>query len=81
VPQEGAPAAAVATAAREGGPPRDQHRGGHSGPPPRPRKPHRQPPKPKLSKAALEGDAPLRTFSELKAFFEAKQQDEVPPPA
>lgn len=45
----------------------------------RPRKPQRQPPRPKLSKAALEGDAPLRTFSELKAFFDAKREPEPPP--
>jgi transcriptional accessory protein Tex/SPT6 len=50
-----------------------------SQPPPRLRKPQRVPPKPKLSKDALEGAAPLRTFSELKAFFEAKQKDESPP--
>jgi len=43
-------------------------------PPPPPRKPRREPPRPKLSQAALEGAAPLRTFSELKAFFEAQQQ-------
>lgn len=76
-PQETAPVAAVATA------PREQQRPPPSSSPPhqaaRPRKPHRQPPKPKLSKAALEGDAPLRTFSELKAFFEAKQKDEPTP--
>jgi uncharacterized protein len=52
-------------------------------PPPRPvpppRKPQRQPPKPKLTQAALEGATPLRTFGELKAFFEAKDQiDKVP---
>ncbi|MCI0463420.1 MAG: RNA-binding transcriptional accessory protein [Gemmataceae bacterium] len=47
--------------------------------PQRPRKPQRALPKPKLSKDALEGAAPLRTFSELKAFFEAKQKDEPPP--
>jgi transcriptional accessory protein Tex/SPT6 len=49
-------------------------------PPPRPasqpRKPQRRPPRPKLSQAALEGAAPLRTFSELKAFFEAKDREE-----
>jgi transcriptional accessory protein Tex/SPT6 len=55
-------------------------------PPPRPRKPQRQPPKPNLSQAALEGEAPLRTFSELMAFFEAQKQPpakkpEDPPPA
>ena len=49
-------------------------------PPARPRKPHRQPPKPKLSQAALEGAAPLRTFSELKAFFEAQRQESPPQP-
>jgi uncharacterized protein len=45
-------------------------------PAPPPRKPHRQPPKPKLTQAALEGATPLRTFSELKAFFEAKDRTE-----
>jgi uncharacterized protein len=50
------------------------------GPPPRPRKPYRAPPKPKLSQAALEGAAPLRTFSELKAFFEAQRQPTAPAP-
>lgn len=54
----------------------------HAPPPPaRPRKPHRAPPRPKLSQAALEGDAPLRTFSELKAFFEAHTEPEKPRPA
>jgi hypothetical protein len=43
----------------------------------RPRKSHSAP-KPKLSKAALEGAAPLRTFGELKAFFEAQQQSQAP---
>ncbi|HEV3083984.1 MAG TPA: Tex-like N-terminal domain-containing protein [Gemmataceae bacterium] len=47
---------------------------------PQPRKPHREPPKPKLSKAALEGAAPLRTFRELKAFFEAQKEEPPPPP-
>jgi uncharacterized protein len=47
-------------------------------PAPHPRKPHRHPPKAKLTKAALEGDSPLRTFGELKAFFEAKGKDAVP---
>jgi uncharacterized protein len=46
----------------------------------RPRKPHREPPRPKLSKAALEGAAPLRTFSELKAFFEAQREEPAPSP-
>jgi uncharacterized protein len=49
-------------------------------PPARPRKPHRPAPKPKLTKAALEGAAPLRTFSELKAFFEAQQRPAPKPP-
>jgi uncharacterized protein len=48
--------------------------------PPPPRKPKRQPPKPKLSQAALEGKAPLRTFSELKALFEAKTKEEPAEP-
>jgi uncharacterized protein len=49
-------------------------------PPPaaRPRRPARSAPKPKLSKAALEGAAPLRTFGELKAYFEAQQQGQAP---
>jgi uncharacterized protein len=47
----------------------------------RPRKFSRPAPKPKLSKAALEGAAPLRTFGELKAYFEAQQQGQVPKPA
>jgi protein Tex len=61
------------------------------GPASRPRKPHRQPPKPKLSQAALEGATPLRTFGELKAYFEAQkpapprpapdQETPVPPPS
>ncbi len=49
-------------------------------PAPRPRRPERQPPKPKLSKDALEGTAPLRTFSELKAFFEAQRDQGEPKP-
>jgi uncharacterized protein len=52
-----------------------------SGPPPKPapppRKPRRDAPRPKLSQAALEGRAPLRTFAELGALFAAKQ---TPPP-
>jgi uncharacterized protein len=47
-------------------------------PPARPRKPPRPVAKPKLSKAALEGAAPLRTFGELKAYFEAQQQSQPP---
>jgi uncharacterized protein len=49
-------------------------------PPPRPRKPARATPKPNLSQAALEGEAPLRTFSELKAFFEAQKPTEATRP-
>jgi uncharacterized protein len=51
--------------------------------PPPPRKPARARPSPKLTQAALEGAAPLRTFSELMAFYQAKH-DEPPaatPPA
>jgi uncharacterized protein len=46
----------------------------------RPRKTRREPPRPRLSKAALEGVTPLRTFSELKAYFEAQQQSPPPKP-
>jgi uncharacterized protein len=52
---------------------------------PPPRKPRRQPPKPNLSQAALTGAAPLGTFAELAAFWEAKKTTKeepapVPPP-
>ncbi|HLJ97357.1 MAG TPA: Tex-like N-terminal domain-containing protein [Gemmataceae bacterium] len=47
----------------------------------RPRRPARSAPKPKLSKAALEGAAPLRTFGELKAYFEAQQHGQASEPA
>lgn len=43
------------------------------GPPPR--SPHKPKPKPHLSQAALKGAAPLRTFSELAAFLEARGKD------
>jgi uncharacterized protein len=43
-------------------------------PPPPPRKPRREAPKPKLTQAAMEGKAPLRTLSELAAFFAAKEE-------
>jgi len=46
-----------------------------------PRKPRREPPKPKLTQAALEGKVPLRTFSELSALFAAKKDKDAPPPA
>ncbi|HEV3260460.1 MAG TPA: Tex family protein [Gemmataceae bacterium] len=83
VPGQGAPSAAVAQEptktvgeAASGPPPRQ------AAPPPRPapppRRPKRHAPKPKLSQAALEGKAPLRTFSELKALYEAKQKEEPP---
>jgi uncharacterized protein len=88
--QEGAaPAAATA-----GAPPRTQQRRyGRQGdrrqhrpplqqaaerPAPPPRRPPRPRPKPKLSQAALEGAAPLRTFSELAAFLEAKEKQQEP---
>lgn len=44
-----------------------------------PRKPRREPPKPKLSRAALEGREDLRSFGELSAFFAAKKTDEPAP--
>jgi uncharacterized protein len=49
-------------------------------PPPPPRKPRRSPPKPHLSQAALAGAAPLGTFAELAAFWEAKKKEDEPPP-
>jgi uncharacterized protein len=53
-----------------------------SAPPQPPPRPRREKPKPKLTEAALSGKAPLRTFGELKALFEAKQpKDEAPAPA
>jgi uncharacterized protein len=67
------PAAAVASTDR---PPRTPTAAPQ--PAPRPRKPPRPVAKPKLSKAALEGVAPLRTFGELKAYFEAQQQSQTP---
>jgi uncharacterized protein len=49
-------------------------------PPPPPRKPRRDVPKPKLSQDALAGSAPLQTFGELAAFWEAKKRAATPPP-
>jgi uncharacterized protein len=49
--------------------------------PPPPRKPRRAPPRPNLSQAALAGAAPLGTFAELAAFWEAKKKEEEPTPA
>jgi uncharacterized protein len=40
----------------------------------------RQTAKPKLSQAALEGTAPLRSFGELGAFFEAQRRGQPPRP-
>ena len=83
VPGQGAaPAAAQepgkSTAEASGPPPRQAAAGPPPRPGPPPRKPKRHLPKPKLSQAALEGKAPLRTFSELKALYEAKQKEEPP---
>jgi uncharacterized protein len=84
-PAEGAAAQATGAPAEAGtgrqqGPPR----GGHQPPPPQQqRRPRRATPKPKLTQAALEGRAPLRTFGELNAFFAARKTDEpaaAPPP-
>jgi len=52
-------------------------------PAPRPgmqRRPRRPTVRPKLTKDALEGAVPLRTFGELEAFFFAKQDPPTPPP-
>jgi len=70
----GGNAVASPPAARESPPPAAQR----SAPPPR--RPQKNPPKAKLSKAALAGDSPLRTFGELKAFFEAKDKNVQPVP-
>ncbi len=43
-----------------------------------PRKPRRDTPKPNLSQAAKEGKEPLRTFSELSAFFSSKKEPDSP---
>jgi len=87
VPRQGQPVQPVATgeaAQTAAGAAAQQARPAASAPPPRPparqHKPRREPPKPNLSRAALEGAAPLRTFSELKAFFEAQQKSQAPKP-
>jgi uncharacterized protein len=76
-PQQQAQQPAAAQAAHE--PPRGRPPLRGQRPPLPPRRPQRPTPKPKLSQAALEGDAPLRTFSELAAFLEAKEKVEPPP--
>jgi uncharacterized protein len=43
--------------------------------PPPPRKPRREAPKPKLTREAIEGKVPLRTFGELSALFAAKRDE------
>ncbi len=43
-----------------------------------PRPPRRPTPKPNLSQAALAGAAPLGTFAELAAFWDAKKQEDAP---
>jgi len=47
-------------------------------PAPPPRKPPRRMHRPKLTQEALQGEAPLHTFRELMAFFEAKREEEKP---
>jgi protein Tex len=65
----------------QGGPPRREERPAPPPPPPPPpRKPRREAPKPKLTQAAMEGKAPLRTLSELAAFFAAKEEKDKPAP-
>jgi uncharacterized protein len=69
-----------------GGPPAGQG-GRPAPPPPPPRKPKRSPPPPKLTQEELQGKAPLHTFGELMAFFQAKDkpapapETPAPPPA
>ncbi len=65
----------------QGAPPRREDRPAPAPPPPPlPRKPRREAPKPKLTQAAMEGKAPLRTLSELAAFFAAKEEKDKPAP-
>ncbi len=78
--EAGPPAAAAGTTSPPAAetPPKQPAR---SAPPHRgERRPPRHPPKAKLSQEALKGDTPLRTFSELMAFFEAKGKEEPKPP-
>jgi uncharacterized protein len=88
-PRPAAPATEPATAtaaAGEAAPPPPPPR--PAPPPPRPahthhRKHRREAPRPKLSKDALEGKVPLRTFGELSALFAAKKHEpaeKAPPP-
>ena len=73
---------------RRGGPPprqlvprEPQREAAPPPPPPPPRKPRREAPKAKLTQAAMEGKAPLRTLGELAAFFAAKEAKPPAPPA
>jgi transcriptional accessory protein Tex/SPT6 len=80
-PRRGAPPApeappAQAAPAESGAAPAAQQPAARPAPPPR--KPQRRPPPPKLTQDALQGKAPLHTFGELMAFFQAK--DRPPPP-
>jgi uncharacterized protein len=67
----------VAVASAAPAPTPHQGRPSHPPPPP-PRKPPRRTHRPKLTQEALQGEAPLRTFSELMAFFEAKREEDKP---
>ena len=66
---------------REGGgrPPRHQEGGGAPAQQYRPPPPRKDKPLPKLSKEALQGATPLRSFAELKSLFEAKKPVETKP--
>jgi uncharacterized protein len=81
-PPHAAPAGAVPAQASSPPPARSSAPVHRPPPPPRPPLPPRKPPRPKpkakLTQAALEGDAPLRTFSELLAFYEARDTEEKP---
>ncbi len=76
--EAGPPAAGTTSPPAAEAPPKQPAR---SAPPPHrgERRPPRRPPKAKLSQEALKGDTPLRTFSELMAFFEAKGKEEPKP--
>jgi uncharacterized protein len=75
---EGQPAAPVAQAATTAPAPPPVAATARAPAPPPKRKPHRSLPKPRLSQAALERKVPLRSFSELEVFFEAKDQPSPP---
>jgi protein Tex len=63
--------------ASSGGPPARSAEPARPLPPPR--KPRREPPHAKLTKEAIEGKVPLRTFGELSALFAVKRDEPIAP--